>query len=326
MESKANFAVIGVFVLISLFFMVAVIAYFSGRQFDATYDEYLVVYVTPPRGIQVGSEVRYKEINVGEVTETALSEDASRVFVHIRIKDSTPIFKGTFGQNEPLGLTGLSYIQLSKGPSDEPIDRTGLQRGEFARIEGRASQFDELLGGSESVIDNVNVALANAINVLSPEAANDLHGILANINTITAAIAGSDLSEERIEKFMGAIEQAAIDVSIASLAIETTMKDASALMQGEEIKGLLAQADKTLVAGQATLKEYQVLAQHGTALSDEAMRTVEQFTATGLQDLSSSMADLKTLIESLNRVSEGIERSPLQFIVGQDKEITELPQ
>ncbi len=324
MESKANFALIGVFVLIATFCMVAFIAYFSGRQFDAQYDEYLVVYTTPPRGIQVGSEVRYKEIKVGEVTETALSADASSVYVHIRIKDSTPIFTGTYGQSEPLGLTGMSYIQLFKGPSDKPILKIGPK--DVPQIEGRASQFDELLGGSESVIDNINVALANAINVLSPEAASDLHTILSNLNTISTAIAESDLSNERIEKFMGAIEQAAIDVSIASLEVEKTMKDTSSFLSGEQIKGVLVQTEATLKAGEETIREFQTLARSGTALSDEAMRTVEQFSSTGLQDLSIALADLKSLIESLNRVSDGLERSPLEFIAGQEKEITELPQ
>ena len=38
------------------------------------------------------------------------------------------------------------------------------------------------------------------------------------------------------------------------------------------------------------------------------------------------MADLRTLIEALGRVSADLERSPVEFIVGQEKELTELPQ
>lgn len=324
MESKANFAVVGAFVLVAVFGFVAFISYLSGKQFDQTYDEYIVVYTTPPRGIQVGSEVRYKEIKVGEVTETALSDDANSVFVHIRIKDNTPIFEHTYGQNEPLGLTGLSYIQLSKGDSTQPIIAPGPR--ELARIEGRASQFDEILGGSESIIDNVNMALANASNVLSPAAAEELHSILRNVNTITTAIANADLSQERVNKFMGTIEQAALDVSIASLAIETTAKDLSEVLSGEEITNILVQAEKTLIAAERAFDEFTLLAANGSELSDEAMRTLEQFSATGLQEMTMVIADLRTLVETLNRVSESLERSPVEFIIGQEKEITELPQ
>ena len=324
MESKANFAVIGAFLLVAVFGFVAFISYLSGRQFDQTYDEYIVVYTTPPRGIQVGSEVRYKEIKVGEVIETTLSDDANSVFVHIRIKDKTPIFEHTYGQNEPLGLTGLSYIQLSKGDSTVPIVAAGPR--ELPRIEGRASQFDEILGGSESIIDNVNVALANASNVLNPEAAEDLHSILSNVNKITEAVANADLSNERVEKIMGAFEQAALDLSSASLAIEATAKDVSAVLTGEEVTRILVQAEKTLIAAERTFDEFTLLAQNGGALSDEAKRTLEQFSATGLQDMSLVIADLRTLVETLNRVSESLERSPVDFIVGQEKEITELPQ
>jgi len=324
MESKANFAVIGAFVLAAVFGFVAFIAYLSGKQFDQTYDEYIVVYTTPPRGIQVGSEVRYKEIKVGEVTETALSDDANSVFVHIRIKDNTPIFERTYGQNEPLGLTGLSYIQLSKGDSTQPIAAPGPR--ELARIEGRASQFDEILGGSESIIDNVNMALANASNVLSPAAAEELHSILRNVNTITTAIAEADLSNERVEKFMGAVEQAALDVSKASLAIETTATDISEILSGEEVTRILVQAEQTLIAAERSFDEFTLLAKNGGELSDEARRTLEQFSATGLQEMSMVISDLRSLVETLNRVSESLERSPVEFIVGQEKEITELPQ
>jgi len=324
MESKANFAVIGAFLLVAVFAFVAFISYLSGKQFDQAYDEYIVVYTTPPRGIQVGSEVRYKEIKVGEVVETTLSDDANSVFVHIRIKDKTPIFEHTYGQNEPLGLTGLSYIQLSKGDSTVPI--TPPAPRELARIEGRASQFDEILGGSESIIDNVNVALANASNVLNPEAAEELHSILRNVNTITTAIAEADLSNERVEQFMNTFEQTALDISAASLAIEATAKDLSTVLAGEKIDKILNQAEETLAAAERTFDEFTLLAQNGGELSDEAKRTLEQFSATGLQDMSLVMADLRTLVESLNRVSEALERSPVDFIVGQEKEITELPQ
>ncbi len=326
MESKANFAVIGAFVLVSIFGFVAFFAYLSGRQFDEEYDRYIVEYITPPRGISVGSEVRFNGLKMGEVTKTMLDkEDASKVLVYIQVQADTPVHIDSYAQNEPLGLTGLSYIQLYAGDSTERFDLDALG-DDLPHIEGRASTFDNLLGGSESVVDNVNLALARAVALMSPEAADDLHGILANINTITGKVSEVDMSSERIEEFMKVIEQAATDFSTASLAVDTTAKDISNLLEGEEVAKILVQAEKSMKALETALNEYTLLATDGRELSDEARRTIEQFATTGLQDLSLAMADLKNLIDSLNRVSADLERSPIDFIIGQEKEITELPQ
>jgi len=326
MESKANFAIIGAFVLVTLFGIVAFIAYISGKRFDEEYDRYIVEYTTPPRGIAVGSEVRFNGLKMGEVTKTILDkDDANKVLVYIQVQPNTPVHVDSYAQNEPLGLTGLSYIQLYAGPSGKRFDLEVLGEN-YPHIEGRGSQLDNLLGGSESVIDNVNLALARAVTILSPEATEDLHGILANINEITAKVKDSDLSNERIDRFMLAIEEAANNTSAAAIAVEITAQDVSKLIQSGEVSKVLSQAEKTLKSAEATLDEFTLFASDARELSDETRRTIEQFSTTGLQDLSLAMADLRTLIETLGRVSEDLERSPVEFIVGQEKELTELPQ
>ena len=326
MESKANYALIGTFVLIAILSIAAFVAYLSGRGVSEKLTDYVVVYTTPPRGISVGSEVRYNGLKMGEVTQTKLDpEDKNKVLVSIRVKEITPVLKETYGQLEPLGLTGLSYIQLFPGDSTAPVERQTMF-GAIPRIEGRASQFDFLLGGSGTVIENANVALGRVVAILSPEATQNFHDILANINTITGAVAKSDLSNDRIETFMIAIEQAALDVSTAALGVDVTAQEVSKFLQADEIKTLLAQAESSLKTAEDTMVEFKTLAQHGTNLSDEAALMIEQFSATGMQDLSTSMPTLRDVMDSLNRVVEELERSPIEFVAGQKKEVTELPQ
>jgi len=326
MESKANFAIIGAFVLVSLFGFVAFMAYISGQQFDDEYDHYIVEYITPPRGISVGSEVRFNGLKMGEVTKTILDkDDPGKVLVYIQVQADTPVHVDSYAQNEPLGLTGLSYMQLFAGASGQRFDFESL--GEtIPHIEGRGSTLDNLLGGSESVIDNVNLLLSRAVAILDPKATEDLHGVIANFNVITGKIAEVDMSGERIEEFMQVIEQAALDFSTASLSVDATAKDVSTLLEGDGVTNVLEQAEKSLKAAETALDEYTLLATDGRALSEEARQIIEQFSTTGLQDLSLAMADLKTLIDSLNRVSENLERSPIEFLAGQEKEIMELPQ
>ena len=325
MENKANYALIGVFVLLAFLGFIAFIAYISGKQFDEEYNEYVVVYTTPPRGITVGSEVHYNGIIMGEVTKTELDKTNPKiVLVHIRVQADTPVLKQSFAQSEPLGLTGLSYIQLFAGPSIEPLEPSGPK--DKPRIEGKGSQLDSLLGGGESVIENVNMALVSASNVLNPKAAEDLHSILSNINAITGSIRETNISEERVEEFLGVFEQAARDFSGAATAIETAANDASALMGGDEIKRVLARTESTIATAEKTLLAYEELAKKGGGLSDDARSAVQEFRATGLQDVIVAIAELRALTESLNRVSSELERSPIEFIAGEKKETMEIRQ
>ena len=86
MESKANYALIGVFVLIAFAGIMLFFAYVSGRQYDEEYNEYVVVYSVPPRGISVGSEVRFNGLKMGEVIKTRLDPtDPSKVLVRIKV-------------------------------------------------------------------------------------------------------------------------------------------------------------------------------------------------------------------------------------------------
>ena len=131
---------------------------------------------------------------------------------------------------------------------------------------------------------------------------------------------------KRVDSLVKTFEQTAKDFSVAAVAIDQTAQDISKLLEGDGVNNILIQAEKSLKAAENTMAEYTLLASDGRALSDDARRIIEQFSTTGLQDLSLAMGDLKTLIETLNRVSEDLERSPVEFIVGQKKELTELPQ
>ncbi len=326
MESKANYAVIGAFVLLTIIGMVAFIFYISGKQFDEEFDTYIVEFTTPPRGISVGSDVRFNGLKMGEVVKTKLDEnDPNKVLVTIDVKKETPVHVDSFAQIEPLGLTGLSYIQLFAGKSGQRIDEQTLG-SKIPHIIGHGSQIDNLLGGSESVLDNINVALSRASKAFTPEAIDDFHSILAHIDSITGRLSEADISGAKIDKLLGIIEQAGLDVSKASLETETAAKDISGFIKSEEMKAILSEIDQTLKTTNATLQEYQKLAKSSTALSDDALQTLEQFSTTGLQDLSVSMAELKALIETLNRISENLERNPAKFVAGEKREVTELPQ
>ncbi len=325
MESKANYALIGAFVLISVFAIMAFVAYLSNRQLDQQYNQFMVVYDSPPRGISVGSEVRFNGLQMGEVIQTELNpDDPNEVLVLIQVSADTPVMEDTYAQNEPLGVTGMSYIQLFAGNSTTRLVPKNSK--DIPRIKGQGSQIDQILGGGESMMKNANIAISRVVTLMDDQAVEDFHGILSNIETITQAVAESDLSSERIEEFLQKVEAMSEAIGSAAQSIQGTANGVTGILNQGEINGVLSEAQQTLTTVRSTFSSFQNFAEKGSALSDEALNSVEQFSLTGLSDLSTALADLKELMGTLNIISEEIQHNPAALIVGDKKQEMELPQ
>jgi len=65
MENKANFALIGLFVLLAFAMSLCFIVWLSGAKFDQKFDEYEVSFQGAVRGLSQGSEVRFNGLKVG---------------------------------------------------------------------------------------------------------------------------------------------------------------------------------------------------------------------------------------------------------------------
>ena len=185
MENRAHYALIGTFVLVALFAIIAFVAWLSSAQFDQQFDEYEVTFNGAVRGLSQGSEVRFNGLKVGEVRRLRLDpQNSSAVLVDIQVANDTPVDTKSFARLEPLGLTGLNYIQVFAGGGDTDLMRS-LPDNEPRRIEGQMSQLDTFLDDGGSVIESVQMALNRVNVVMSNDAIEDFQSILSNINTIT---------------------------------------------------------------------------------------------------------------------------------------------
>jgi len=117
MESKANYALVGVFVLAVLAAVLSFVLWFSNAQFDQQYDDYEVVFQGAVRGLSQGSEVRFNGLPVGEVTGLGLdANNSNAVIAKIQVQANTPVHIDSTAQLEPQGLRGLNYMKVFKTP------------------------------------------------------------------------------------------------------------------------------------------------------------------------------------------------------------------
>jgi len=205
MENKAHYALIGTFVLIALFAIIAFIAWLSNAQFDQQFDEYEVSFQGGVQGLSQGTEVRFNGLKVGDVTRLRIDpNDTNAVLVDIQVQRDTPVDTKSIGRMEPLGLTGLNYIQIIPGGAGFPLIKELPGKGPY-RLVGEASRIDILLGGLvaiEKAATDVSTA-ALAVDVT----AKDFDTLVQN--DVKSVLARAEVSMAELDKALGSIGTAA---------------------------------------------------------------------------------------------------------------------
>jgi phospholipid/cholesterol/gamma-HCH transport system substrate-binding protein len=325
MENKAHYALIGTFVLISLFLVIGFVAWLSNAQLDQQYDEYEVAFQGGVQGMSQGTEVRFNGLKVGDVTRLRIDpNDTNAVLVDIQVEVDTPIDTKSIGRMEPLGLTGLNYIQIVPGGEGFPLIKELPGKGPY-RLVGEASRIDVLLGGGGNVIEAAQSALARVNTVMSEQGIADFHGILANVNQITTNFRDMDVDPDLIERTLVSIDKAAKDVSVAALAVDVAAKDFDALIQGD-VKSVLARAEVSMAELDKALGSIRGAADGTGDLITDGRDAINRLSNSGLTDMEETIDGIRRVVESLARVADSLEQNPTAFIAGTEKETVELPQ
>src|SRR5262249_58701569 len=122
METKANYVLIGASTVVGVLLLMLFAMWMANSEFSRGYNEYDVVFSDPVRGLSEGGEVRFNGIKVGEVKSLRIDPDNSnRVIARVRISADVPLRRGSDATLEPIGLTGVTLIQLSAGPTSAPL-------------------------------------------------------------------------------------------------------------------------------------------------------------------------------------------------------------
>lgn len=325
MENKAHYALIGTFVLISLFAVIAFVAWLSNVQLDQQYDEYEVSFQGGVQGMSQGTEVRFNGLKVGDVTRLRIDpNDTNAVLVDIQVEVDTPIDTKSVGRMEPLGLTGLNYIQIIPGGEGFPLIKELPGRGPY-RLVGEASRIDVLLGGGGNVIEAAQSALARVNSVMSEQGIADFHGILSNVNQISSNLSDMDIDPDLIERTLVAIEQAAQDVSAAANAVDIAAQDFDALVQ-DDVKSALARAEISMGELDKALGSIGTAADGTGDLITDGRDAINRLSNSGLTDLEETIDGIRRVVESMARIADNLEQNPTAFIAGTEKETVELPQ
>ena len=311
METRANYAVIGAFVIVATLAVAAFVLWLGQSQFQRDYKAYDIVFEGPV-SLEDGSAVRYIGIKVGEVSTVRIDRaDPSKVRARIRIDRETPVKTDSTASIQLAGITGVTFVQISAGsPTSRLLE---AKPGEpVPVIKAEKTQLDQIVAGGAQVLGQANDTMERVKKLLTDENIDSINASLKNIETITTKLAADDGLIDQATVTMKDLSRASNEAASASQSFGKLSTNAN-----EELSGLSAQLD-TLVA---EVNKVVASADAVIVQGNDTMGVVNQLLegpATGVvEDSRLAAQDLRILISRMDRLTRELERNPQSMLVGE---------
>jgi phospholipid/cholesterol/gamma-HCH transport system substrate-binding protein len=287
METRANYALIGLFTLAVIFGAFSFAYYYISAGHQNARKTYIIHFDGSVSGLSNGAAVLFDGLKVGEVSQLSLMrEDPGRVYARIAVDASTPVKTDTRASLEFGGLTGVAWVALEGGSATaEPLAENGVLEATPSGMQGLIKKATAL---SAKVDDFINKA-----NKMLDENGPSIKVSTANLQTFTTTMAES---APGLKKAVEAIDPAKVS-SILDNADKSMAKVNALLGSGQ---------GKTLVADIAdAARSIKSLAE-----------SLNRFSNTGLKQYEGLAVDGRRALQDVDRVLRNLEKNPQSLIWG----------
>lgn len=227
METRANYALIGLFTLATIAAALGFVVWFARLSEGNKADRYQVVFTGSVSGLSVGSSVLFNGLRVGQVeTLDLFPGDPSRVIGVITVKNGTPVKVDTRARLEIQGFTGGAYVQLYGGSATTALLEP--QNGEaVATIYAERSELQNLVDGARDTIAQAAQTLGH-VDQLLRENESSIGGTIKNVQIFTQALADNS---GNVSEFLKTTGEAAKSISRLSDNLNGMSGDLQAILK-----------------------------------------------------------------------------------------------
>ena len=276
MESRANYALVGLFTLAVLAALFGFVYWFNSGA-GARKQDVRVIFSGTVTGLGRGSSVLFNGLRVGEVTRIELQpDDPRRIYAVISVDNTTPLRVDTRARIEAQGLAGVVAVQLLGGDPNSPVlqaqpgqsmpiivaERSELQ-DIIETVRTIAKRADEVLGTVEGLVKDNSQSISNTVR---------------NVEKFSAALGNN---ADGLDKLMASFGSIAETITPLSQKLQTL---------SEELTGIVRSVDQKKV--------------------NEIIANVDKFTAAlgeGSPDVAKTLKEVASISEKLNKAADQVE-------------------
>ncbi|WP_018147409.1 MlaD family protein [Henriciella marina] len=304
METRANYALIGAFVIVAALAALGFVLWLGQSQFNRDYDVYDAVFEGPVT-LEEGASVRYIGIKVGEVTSIGIDrDDASKVRARFRVDNETPVKTDSTATIEFAGITGVTFIQINAGsPNAQWLKRAS--DANVPEIETISNPLSALVSSGAEVMGRATLALERIDELLSQENIDAVSSSVQNVEAITAALSGNGELFTDVNDLLASANSAALSFNQASQDLGQLGRDASVEVKriGDEISEITTGLEDVTASARSAIERVE-------SAVDSAASVIEGPGTDAVVDFRLIAQDMRTLISRLDRLTREIEQNP----------------
>ena len=319
METRANYLLVGSFVLGVVIALFGFVIWIAKLEVDREFQTYLIYFEGSVTGLSPSSQVLYNGIPVGTVEKIEIDpKNPQRVRVQVEVSSAAPLNQDSVAELQMQGITGVSIIQIGGGTPQSPrIVQTPGE--EYPIIASRPSPFQRLFAGAPELIARSIQLIEQANKLVSDE---NIAAFSQTVRSVGAISGELGARSGDIGKILDNVQGSSIQIREAAQSINGMAGNLN-----KQVATLTDSADATLSVMRGTLTGVDALVEEVRSTSttvnkilENAKEPLTDFSADGLYEFSALIADMRQLVGNLSRLTTQIEADPARFFFGNRRE------
>lgn len=308
METKANYAIVGLFTVVVLLLAFGFVYWMSVYGREGKMERLVVRIPGSANGLSVGSAVRFNGIPVGTVRALDFDRKDPRFSLAVtEVRSDSPIYPSTRAVLEIQGLTGAAYIELSGGnPQQERLIEKALKAGEVPTLLAEQSGVTNIVATASEIMNRTETTLIQLQGFVNDNR-KPLTSTISNVEVFSQALKNNS---KGIDEFLQSVTSLSGTIKSLSGRLDSTLASVDSLIKAvdaKKIDAILANAEKVSkdlanASGGVSnaVDNFNKTAEAYRVVGDKAAKTLDKvdqlMAAVNPADVKSSVADIRAAV------------------------------
>ena len=307
MNSKTNYTLVGLFVMVSIAMIFVFVIWLIRPTDQQQVTSFKIFFTESVSGLNVDSPVKYRGVTIGKVTRMKINpENSEEIEVEILVDKTAPIKVDTVAKLKSQGITGLNYIDLSKGSPDTPLLCDESVDPVITSVPSFLVKVEESFG---SVSVNLSTTLHATSVLLREENQEAITGSLKHLNSILqkADVAFDAKMLKQFDQLLSSTNRLTRNINAKTLPKVDTFVDESIAFE----KGV-AQALHSISQSYLTIASSLAVFEERNRNGDYSMK---ESTAEPMKDFGATMRELQQTLIEVNELLARYGDSPSNMLL-----------
>ena len=324
MNSRREQVWVGLFVLVAMAVLIAVVVSVSGAF--ATKGIEHRTYFRWAAGMAAGAPVRYGGLLVGRLEKLRVDpKDSTRIEIDFRIEPDVPVKTDSTAKISALGALGESYLEITTGsraaplaapgsviPSKETVAITDL--GDM--IGGMVPSVNDVLQALNDRLGEIKVTIAQANDLLNEQNRKNISASLANVNEM--------LTEERpkvaatldnVQDATGRLKPILNNVQTASDKISPMLDDLKGTIK--QANDALAHIDAIMAENRPDIRAVMAQIQKTLGTANDTVDLLKKTLDRNTDNIDDVLVNIREATDNMQQLTDALKRNPSLLIRGE---------